>query len=411
MATGSFGSGAVELGVGYVSVLPSARNFSKELDKQLAGASAGASRAGEAVGSRVASGMGKALKVGGVAAGAVLATSLTMGFRRLTAIEDAEAKLKGLGNSAADTAKIMENALAAVKGTAFGMDEAATTAASAVAAGLKPGKELQGYLGLVGDAATIAGTSMADMGSIFNKVMTSGKVQGDVFAQLGDQGIPVVQMLSETLGVSADEVYKLGSAGKISSDQFLQAMSSMEGAALQGGNTTTGAFKNMNAALSRLGASLLGGVFPHFKTSLNEMTGWIDGLESKLAPLADVVGQKLGTAFGAVVGWLQQLDLSSWSDFTRSLGASNAFSSIKQSLVELQPAFAALREALPAIGSAAVKLGSGALTVLASVLAFLARNVDTIIKFMPALLAGYAAWRVASTAWWPHRRVCSWRRR
>src|SRR5699024_1196838 len=114
-------------------------------------------------------------------------------------------------------------------------------------AGIAPGKELEGYLRLVGDAATIAGVDMASMGSIFNKVATRGKVQGDVFAQLGDAGIPIVQLLAEEMGVSAEQVYKLGAEGKISSDQCLAAMSSMSGAGLEGGKTTTGAFKSMGA--------------------------------------------------------------------------------------------------------------------------------------------------------------------
>lgn len=58
-------------------------------------------------------------------------------------------------------------------GDSTGMDAAATTAASAVAAGIQPGKELTRYLSLTADAAAIAGASMADMGSNINKVQTS----------------------------------------------------------------------------------------------------------------------------------------------------------------------------------------------------------------------------------------------
>lgn len=42
------------------------------------------------------------------------------GFNRTLAIENAQAKLKGLGHSAHDIATIMGNALESVKGTAFG---------------------------------------------------------------------------------------------------------------------------------------------------------------------------------------------------------------------------------------------------------------------------------------------------
>ena len=126
---------ADNVGYAVLEVTPSLKGISKDLNKQFVGP---AQSAGKRAGSMLGDALKGAAKGAGIAAGAVLATSLTKGFQRLTAIEDAEAKLKGLGNSAGDTAKIMDNALAAVKGTAFGMDEAATTAASAVAAGLKP---------------------------------------------------------------------------------------------------------------------------------------------------------------------------------------------------------------------------------------------------------------------------------
>ena len=75
--------------------------------------------------------------------------------------------MQGLGHSAEEVDKIMENSLASVKGTAYGLDEAATVAASAVAAGVKPGEDLERTLKLVGDAATISGRDMNSMGAIF----------------------------------------------------------------------------------------------------------------------------------------------------------------------------------------------------------------------------------------------------
>src|SRR5699024_899113 len=110
-----------------------------------------------------------------LAAGTALAgMTIGKGFQRLVGIDSAQAKLKGLGHDAQSVQTIMDDALASVKGTAFGLDEAVTTASTAVAAGIKPGKELERYLTLVGDASAIAGTNMSEMGSVFNKITTSG---------------------------------------------------------------------------------------------------------------------------------------------------------------------------------------------------------------------------------------------
>ena len=101
-----------------------------------------ASKASSAMGA-----VGNALK--GIATGAVtvgiagIGTALTAGFSRLNAIDTASAKLRGLGNDAKSVDAIMANATASVKGTSFGLGEAATVAASAVAAGIKPGEQLE----------------------------------------------------------------------------------------------------------------------------------------------------------------------------------------------------------------------------------------------------------------------------
>src|SRR5699024_325311 len=117
----------------------------------------------------------KITKPAKIAGGGLARITIGKGFGRLGEIDNAEAKLDGLGHRGKDVKGIMNNAIESVKGTSFGLGEAATTASSAVAAGIEPGKELTRYLSLTGDAAAIAGTSMGEMGSIINKVQTSNK--------------------------------------------------------------------------------------------------------------------------------------------------------------------------------------------------------------------------------------------
>ena len=188
-----------ELGVGYISVIPEVSKISPEIAKALGAAEGQAESKGQSMGGKIASGIGKTLKVGaataGVAAGGAIGVGLTKGMGRLTAIENAEAKLTGLGNSSRDVSVIMDNALASVKGTAFGLDAAATTAAMAVASGIKPGKELEQVLKTTADTAGIAGASMDEMGEIFGSVAARGKLQGDDLMQLTSRGIPVLSLI------------------------------------------------------------------------------------------------------------------------------------------------------------------------------------------------------------------------
>lgn len=287
-----------EVASAYVSLLPSAKGFGKALDGQIGGQ---LSASGKSGGSKMSAAIGGVLKKSalgiGAAAGGILGTALFSGFKRLNSIDQAQAKLTGLGHSTKSVKGIMDDALVSVKGTAFGLDAAATTAAGAVAAGVKPGRDLQRTLKLVGDAATIAGTDMSSMGSIFNKVATANKIQGDVIAQLSDAGIPVVQLLAREMGVSAEETVKLASAGKINFKTFQNAMEAgLGGAALESGKTMAGAWANMKASLGRIGANLLSGVFPQIQGGIVKLTGYMSSIE----PVATRVGEWLGEKFAEI---------------------------------------------------------------------------------------------------------------
>lgn len=243
------------------------------------------------------------------AASAVGGIFLVSGWNRLTAIDDARGKLKALGHDGTSVEAIMTDALASVKGTSFGLGDAAGIAASAVAAGIKPGQELQRTLKLTADAAAVAGIDLSDMGLIFNKVASKGKLDGEVLSQLMERGIGIMPQLAQVTGVTTGEVAKLASEGKISFEQFQQAMElALGGAAgVMGAETLSAAMDNVKAAMGRVGASFLdaggqgGGFFSQLKPLMGELTGMIDDL----APKAETLGVKFGEAFANMVGGLR----------------------------------------------------------------------------------------------------------
>lgn len=238
------------------------------------------------------------------AGSALVGLSLVKGFNRLKNIDTAKAQLEGLGHSAKEVDAIMDSAMKSVKGTAYGFDEAATAAASAVAAGIKPGKDLTRYLGLVGDAAAQSKLSFTDMGSIFNKVMASGKISMEEVNQLADQGIPIYKMLSEQLGVTQADVRDMVSAGKVDSETFLNAIESNIGGAakIMGEKSFTGALANIGASLGRIGANFLdaggkgGGFFSQLKPLMAGMMDSMDKLEDKAADWGITFGKVFSTA-------------------------------------------------------------------------------------------------------------------
>lgn len=349
--------------------------------------------------------LGSMVKGGILAAGTAgvlsLGVALHKGFDRLNAIDQARAKLTGLGHSGKAVDRIMASALKSVKGTAFGMDEAATTAAGSVAAGIKPGRELTKTLKLVADAATIGGTSMADMGAIFNKVATSNKIQGDVIAQLSDKGIPIVTLLAKQLHTTNAEVVKLASAGQINFAQFAKAMQKgVGGAALSSGKTFAGAWKNLGASVSRIGAGFLGGnngkggLFAHLAPGVTSLTKAMGPLETQAGNLGNKVGKILGPALENAVPWVSRMvdKISHLRLGDAAKGASGLGGSFKK-----------IGDALSGVdwsqvGQSFGKGTSDSLSVFAVVVGFLAGHLDTLAKLMPEILVAFAMWKAAQAA-------------
>lgn len=275
--------------------------FSAQLMAQMNGA--GMSSAGRRAGDGFLAGMESALDSGGRAmtsAGNLLTAKITApalaagaavggiflakGWDRLTAIDTAESKLKGLGYSAESIEGIMGSALASVKGTAYGLGDAAGAAVSALAASVAEGDDLTRVLTTIGDTATIAGGDYQGVASVFNKVMSKGKMQADEMLQLSERGVPVLQTLADYLGKTAEEVTEMTSAGEIDFATFEAAMrGAFGGAALASGESMTGTIDNLWAAVGRVGAAFLDtgddgeGFFGRLKPLLGEATEGIDG--------------------------------------------------------------------------------------------------------------------------------------
>ena len=232
--------------------------------------------------------------VTGAAVGGVLAK----GVGRLVQIEEAEAKLLGLGNTTKSVSAIMDNALSAVRGTAFGMGEAATVAASAVAAGVAPGDQLSKYLKTVADTAYIAGASMEEMGYVLNQTITSGKATNETLSSLAGRGIPAYQMLADQMGVTSDAVFEMASKGEISADMLQKALNDkIGGAALKSGDTVQGSMANMQAAFQRVGANIAGPVYDQFQGFFSSVITAMGPLEAR----AKEMGVEIGAAMQPVM--------------------------------------------------------------------------------------------------------------
>lgn len=267
-----------------------------------------ASRAGTSAGRALSTGIKSTATAGvaGVAAG--IGVAFGKGLGRLAAIDTARAKLTGLGNDSKAVDSIMKNALASVKGTAFGLGEAATVAAGAVAAGIKPGQQLESTLKGVANVAAASGASMEETGNIFNKVASSGRAYTDNLNQLADRGIPIYQALSKELGITTDQVRKMATDGKIDFATFQKAAAAAAGTvATEMSKTVPGAAKNFFAAMGRIGANALGPIYARIAPLIQAATSALGPIETRAKAFGEVLLKVLGPALDFVTNLLSKI--------------------------------------------------------------------------------------------------------
>ncbi len=201
---------------------------------------------------------------------------LGSGFNRLASIDDAKASMRGLQYTEEQIESVTKSALAAVDGTAYGLDSAVTAATGALGAGVKLGDELTGYISLIGDMTKQSKTDFNSMAVIMNKIRGTGKLTGTTLDQLVQNGLQAGPMLAEWLGVGIAEMQKMVAAGEVSAGEFERIMlDKIGGSAQESGKTVRGAWSNVKAAFSRMGAAILGGeegigILPAFFTTIKE---------------------------------------------------------------------------------------------------------------------------------------------
>lgn len=317
--------------------------------------------------------------VGGLATG--VGVALTKGFSRLDAIDTAERKLRGLGHSGDATAAIMKNASAAVKGTAFGLGEAATTAAGAVAAGIKPGAELQSTLKGVANVAAATNRTMEDTGSIFNNVAANGKAYTQDIKQLANSGLPIWEKLGEVLGVTQDEVREMATNGEIDFETFSKAAQLAAGhVADELGGGVKGSISNFMASLGRIGANLLGGIYPLIAPLIQAVTTAFGPVEEIAEKLGTLLGEKVAPFVTGLTDKISKLGDSTGGLGGKFSGVASALGPFLGMILTLgSGGLGGLLTKIPVVGSSLGGLGG--------VFKFLGGPIGMVLGLLGGLLA------------------------
>jgi tape measure domain-containing protein len=275
----------------------------------------------------------------------ILDPIITGGTTRARNIEQAQFQFEGLGMN---VKQAMDDALYAVKGTAYGLDEAAKAAAQYGASGVAAGTDMKTALRAISGTAALTGRSFGEMSQIFTSSAGTGKVTNQDFLQFATRGLNAAAAYAKQTGMTEAQVHELAREGKIDFMSFAKAMDTAFGAhSTEASKTYAGALENMHAALARLGASFMGPADTQQRDLFNALTPMIDKVNAALQPLIESFLKIKGIATGNLIKMIQGLDFSGLTKAMPNFGKAfeNAFAGVQQLFGTIKEAF---REIFPA---------------------------------------------------------------
>ena len=259
--------------------------------------------------------LGIAKKLGGD----ILGPIISGGTARAKNIEQAKFMFQGLG---IDVQKGMDSALKAVKGTAYGLDDAAKAAAQFGASGIKVGDEMTGALRGVAGTAAMTGSSFSEMAQIFAGSAGSNKVTNQDFMQFATRGLNAAAAFGKVMGKTEAQVHEMAKDGDIDFKTFAAAMDKSFGAhATEANKTFSGALANMHAAMSRLGAAFISPELTQFRDLFNGISPVIDKITTALGPLMTIVNKMSQQLISGIIKTLAGLNFSNFTKAMPIIGA------------------------------------------------------------------------------------------
>lgn len=259
-------------------------NYPKEimgLFSQLSPAIGNVTNAISSIGS--ASGIaGKAL-VGGFE----VATLIPQLVSAAAATEQYRTSFQTLSGSVAEGNKLFENLIEFAKSTPFELPQLQDAAKSLTAFGFDT-QGVMDTLQTLGDiAAGVGQDKLPQLVAALGKVRAGTRLTGETLQSFTDAGVPLLQTLADRAGVSARQMQKSISEGRVSFEETQAALASMTqaggkffGMMEQQSKTTSGQISNFKDSIGQLATNLGGLLLPAVNSVVGAIGGIVSGLTS-----------------------------------------------------------------------------------------------------------------------------------
>ena len=206
------------------------------------------------------------------------------GHNRAQKIKDAKFQMEGLLGSeeyAKQWNRIDQSINYAVADTAYGYDSAARAASQFLASNVKVGDQMDRSLRAISGVAAMTNSTYDDIANVFTRVAGQSRVMAVDLNSLASRGLNAAAVLGKSLNKSESEIRDMVSKGKISFQDFADAMDEAFGEHAKKGNETfQGALANMKAAMSRIGAKVWDPLLDNQRDVFNQARLLINDLNS-----------------------------------------------------------------------------------------------------------------------------------
>lgn len=288
----------------------------------------------------------------------------TGGINRAMKIENARFQLGVLLKDADKVTAVMQNVQAAVDGTAYGMDAAATIASQLAASGMQAGEDMQHSLQAVAGVAAMTNSSYEDIGRIFAQISGQGRLMGNDLLQLSGRGMNAAATLGEALGKTEAEVRDMVSKGQVSFKMFSDAMYDAFGEGSKKANESmNGAFANVKSALAKIGADFVSPLVAQngpIVKFLNAVREKINDIRKFTTPIATTLSGTIGKWIEKIAGFISKIDIAGKFEKIRKIfNGGKDYSKVTEGINKIKSAMETAKQATEDFGDVVDKVING----------------------------------------------------
>ena len=313
---------------------------------------------GEAAASKLFSTLGKIAAIAAPVAG--IGAIISSGFKRGNDLERADIIFQNIGLSAGETEQQLAKLSDQVTGTSLSLSDAAKYSAAFAQSGVEMGKPMDDAVKALTNISAAAQGTGTDVGIVMQQISSAGKLMGGDAMQLQQAGVNIYKYVSDYMGLTIEEVKKLGEEGKITFEDVVNSINmGMGDLAKELGQTLPAKFANFKTALASLGHAGTEAFRPLLADALTFGTTLLKDVTPRVREISEAIAEAISKG----EGWSKIFDGASMTT------AINATKNVFQTLgVTMQNVWKIAGELGSAIAKASAMIGINTWTLFVTAL-------------------------------------------